>query len=140
MNICSCCGRSNKRTKYFDEYDCILCDSCLLMYKKYPIHYIPPMGEIHHDSEGNIICHVCGRSFKKLSIHIQSKHKLSTSEYKEKFGLNRGSSLTGKNFKSNICVDVTTVSANTRFTKGHTKSKCPRRLQAKKNRKLHLKE
>ena len=98
------------------------------------------MGEIHHDSEGNIICHVCGRSFKKLSIHIQSKHKLSTSEYKEKFGLNRGSSLTGKNFTSNICVDVTTVSANTRFTKGHTKSKCPRRLQAKKNRKLHLKE
>ena len=54
INICSICGRSNKRTKYYDTQEEILCDSCLLMCKKHPIIYIPPKGEIHYSEDGSI--------------------------------------------------------------------------------------
>ena len=74
--VCEICGRSNNRTKYKEEFDMILCDSCVIMCKKYKFHYIPPLGEIHYDDKGNIICHICGRSFKKLTEHIKFKHNM----------------------------------------------------------------
>ena len=135
MNICEFCGRTNKQTTYNNEYKTVLCDSCRIMFKKHPMVYIPPVGEIHYDKDGNIICRVCGRSFKKLSLHLKTKHRMSTCEYKETFGLNRTSKLTGKNFIPNIIVDVTTVNHINRFEKGHTKSvNKTRRLQAFKNK------
>lgn len=134
MNICNICGRSNNRTKYFLEYDNTLCDSCLLMYKKYPVIYIPPKGELHYAEDGSILCHVCGRGFKKLTEHIKNKHGLTKEKYKEKFGLNRTCKLTGTNFIPNITVDVTKHSHKTRFKKGHKKSSKSKRLQTIKNR------
>ena len=47
--ICEICGRSNKKTKYTDKFDKVLCDSCLLMCKKHEFNYIPPLGEVHYD-------------------------------------------------------------------------------------------
>ena len=135
--ICSCCGRSNKRTKFFNEYKEILCDSCVKMYKLHDKKYIPPKGEVHYDEDGNFICHICGRSFKKLAGHIKSKHKLNNDEYKKMFELNRSQSLTGKNFIPNITVDITKVSYDTRFKCGHRKSSVKRRMQAAKNKKLY---
>lgn len=132
--VCEICGRSNDRTNYKDEFDMILCDSCLIMCKKHKLHYIPPNGEIHYDSEGNVICHVCGRSFKKLTEHIKFKHGMDKEAYKEKFELNRNCKLTGKNFIPNIMNDITEYSEKTRFKEGHKNSKKTRRLQSIKNR------
>lgn len=135
MEICQCCGRSNNRTKYHIDFDTILCDSCLVMYKKYPVIYIPPIGELHYDNDGNILCHVCGRGFKKLTEHIRSKHGLDKYEYKEKFGLNRGVKLTGKNFVPNITIPINEVDCDTKFKKGHSSNKgIKRRLQTIKTR------
>lgn len=131
---CEICGRSNKKTRYSVEYDSILCDSCLLMVKKHPVIYCPPKGEIHYDKDGNILCHICGRGFKKLSEHLKFKHHISTSEYKEKFSLNRTAKLTGKNFIPNITIDVSENRNCTQFKVGHKHSKKERRLQAKLNR------
>lgn len=119
MKKCNICGKTNKKISYYSELNEVLCESCYKMCKKYPFKYIPPAGEIHYDNDGSILCHVCGRSFKKLSTHISSKHNMTTDEYREKFGLNRNSKLTGKNFIPNITVDITTVSKNTRFYEGH---------------------
>ena len=133
--VCEICGRSNNRTKYKEEFDMILCDSCVIMCKKYKFHYIPPLGEIHYDDKGNIICHICGRSFKKLTEHIKFKHNIHKEDYKEKFGLNRTCKLTGTNFIPNIIVDITQYSTETRFKNEHQKSTKTKRLQTIKNRK-----
>lgn len=132
--FCQYCGRSNSRTKFYAEYNTILCDSCYKMCQKYPMRHIPPNGEIHYDDDGNIICHECGRAFKKLTNHIKSKHNLTPYMYKEKFELNRGARLTGKNFIKNPTVDITIFSEGTRFKKNHKKSNHKRRLQAIKNK------
>lgn len=133
-DVCSICGKSNKRTSYKEQLNMILCDSCYKMCQKYKYHYIPPKGEIHYDCDGNIICHICGRSFKKLSVHIKTKHNMDNKTYKEIFGLNRTVSLTGTNFIKNVTTDITKYSANTMFKKGHTKSRKPKRLQALKGK------
>lgn len=132
--ICEICGRSNKKTKYTDKFDKVLCDSCLLMCKKHEFHYIPTLGEVHYDEKGNIICHVCGRAFKKLTEHIKFKHGMDKDTYKEKFGLNRTCRLTGTNFVPNISNDITKYSEATRFKKGHKKASKTKRLQTIKNR------
>ena len=134
-HICEICGRSNNRTKYQEKFELILCDSCLRMCKKYKFYYIPPKGEIHYDNEGNIICHCCGRSFKKLSEHIKTKHHMSKDRYKEEFGLNRTAKLTGTNFPMpTIVSDITEISKAYRFKQGHKKSNKSKRLQTIKNR------
>lgn len=132
--ICEICGKSNSRTRYTERFDMILCDSCLLMCKKHEFHYIPPKGEVHYDNKGSIICHVCGRSFKKLSEHIRTKHHMDKDAYKAKFGLNRSAKLTGTNFIPNVTNDITQYNLNTRFKEGHKKSSKPKRLQTIKNR------
>jgi hypothetical protein len=35
------------------------------------------------------VCHICGKSFKKLLSHVWQKHELSAEEYKEMFGLEK---------------------------------------------------
>lgn len=132
--FCECCGKINTRTKLHKESGEVLCECCIKMHKLHPIIYIPPKGEVHYDKEGNIICHICGRSFKKLAGHIKSKHHIDNDTYRELFGLNRTQGLTGKNFIPNITVDITTVSKPTHFKKGHKKSSVTKREQAKKNR------
>ena len=134
-HVCEICGKRNTKTFYNEKFEMILCDSCLVMCKLHKFNYIPPEGEIHYDDEGNIICHICGRGFKKLSQHIRYKHHISNSEYKEKFGLNRTARLTGKNYIAPpVNNDIRDFSKNSRFEKGHKKSSKTRRLQAIKNK------
>ncbi|MBQ3422460.1 MAG: MucR family transcriptional regulator [Romboutsia sp.] len=80
------------------------------------------------------ICEICGRSFKKLSEHLKYKHHIDNNTYKERFGLNRTTKLTGNNFIPNITNDITKYSIDTRFEKGHKESAKKRRLQTVKNR------
>ena len=49
---------------------------------------LPGPGEIMFDSDGKVICHICGKSFNKVLAHVWQKHGLSAKEYKIKFGLN----------------------------------------------------
>lgn len=136
-NYCSDCGRSNSRTKYFKEFNTVLCDTCIRTWRNNPIKYIPPAGEIHTDDEGKLICHICGRSYDKLTSHIKGKHKISEHEYKERFGLNRTCRLTSEKlqetFRNNPTVDI--LSVRVQFKKGHTVTKGKtKRLQTIKNR------
>lgn len=136
--VCEFCGKSNLRTKFSKYFAKTLCDSCLLMFKKYPFVRIPMAGQLEYDEAGNILCHVCGRGFKKLSEHIQNKHNMTNKEYKEIFGLNRTAKLTGKNFISPVNlreIDITKYSINTRIKKGEKIAEGKtKRLQTIKNR------
>lgn len=54
---------------------------------------LPPIGAYEYSEDGSKIrCHVCGRWFGALNVHIRT-HGLDHASYKEAYGLNRTSSL-----------------------------------------------
>ena len=59
-------------------------------------------GKLHYDSEGKVICHICGRSFHSLDQHINMSHEITVAEYKEEFGLNKGTSLRSELVKQKL--------------------------------------
>lgn len=83
--ICSFCGKIQNQSRVYPNG---LCQGC---YKYFhsggTINPIPPLGVIAHDRRGNVICHICGRAYKRLGSHIKESHDMTISEYKEKFGL-----------------------------------------------------
>ena len=50
--------------------------------------YFGFLGKANFDESGLIICHICGKSFDRLPMHLRQSHGLSTYDYKEAFGLN----------------------------------------------------
>ena len=91
MIICNVCGRSSEQS-YSGK-----CQCCYDYFKRGGvINDLPRNGEIATDIDGKIICHVCGRSFNKLGAHVYMIHGFTEKQYKEKFGLNRSSSLSSK--------------------------------------------
>lgn len=137
MKICEECGRQNERVRLKKKYDKVLCETCYKTFNNNPVKYIPPAGEVHKDVEGKIICHICGRSYNKLGAHIIQKHKITADKYREMFELNRNQSLTSEPlrevYRKNKNIEKIHIHRIT-FKKGHTNSKKPRRLQARKNR------
>lgn len=51
--------------------------------RKYHPHY----GEVVYTSEGLLVCHICGKAFKKLGAHVWNTHKIRSREYKQMYGL-----------------------------------------------------
>lgn len=45
------------------------------------------LGVIRYTEEGNVICEICGKDFKKPLSHVWQKHGISSAEYKKEFGL-----------------------------------------------------
>ena len=65
-----------------------MCQSCYEYFRKGGTENpIPEHGIIEHDERGCVVCHICGRAYKKLGGHIRESHGMTISEYKEKFGL-----------------------------------------------------
>lgn len=80
---CSQCGKTTSRL-----YPNHTCQGC---YKYFhsggTVNTIPDPGVIARDDRGFVICHICGRAYKRLGSHIKESHGLTIAEYKEKFGL-----------------------------------------------------
>lgn len=85
---------------------------------------LPPKGEVWYDDKDKIICHICGKSFNKLSTHIIQAHNITSGKYKEMFELNKTQKLTSKSmeeyFRNKPRTDITKHSLETRFKNGHT--------------------
>ena len=83
---------------------------------------LPPKGELCTDKNEKLICHICGKSFNNLSLHIVQKHNMSIDSYKEEFELKKSCKLTSKKlnkyFKEREREDITKHSSKTRFSKG----------------------
>ncbi len=51
------------------------------------------MGAITLDVSGKVQCHICGDVFDNLAKHAAWKHKIKTTDYREKFGISKQTAL-----------------------------------------------
>lgn len=83
---------------------------------------LPPRGEVWYNEKGKIICHICGKSFDKLTTHLVQVHDMNASEYKITFGLKNTQKLTSKGLEEYFRVNnknlITKYSNRTKFKKG----------------------
>lgn len=47
----------------------------------------PNYGKVIKTDDGRIVCHICGKPFRKLCGHVVQKHGIAAWEYKVMFGL-----------------------------------------------------
>lgn len=87
MSKCDNCGKVGK-TRVSGKFSGRYCSNCYQSYVRSAVIWpLPAFGEVKTDNEGKYICHLCGRSFKKVLSHSVQMHNVSASEYKEMFGL-----------------------------------------------------
>ena len=63
---------------------------------------IPPKGKIEHDYRGYVICHICGRAYKRLGSHIKESHRMNIAEYKAQFELCNNAKTTERNYSEHM--------------------------------------
>ena len=47
----------------------------------------PNYGKVVKTADGRLVCHICGKSFRKLGAHVVQKHGITAWAYKVMFGL-----------------------------------------------------
>lgn len=83
MYTCSKCGKPTSRL-----YPGVTCQGCYNYFRLGGTENPrPDPGVIAYDDRGCVICHICGRAYKRLGSHIRESHDMTTAEYKEAFGL-----------------------------------------------------
>ena len=93
MCFCKSCGKS--LSKSYGGY----CQACYNYFRNGGIENpIPPKGVIAKDSRGYIICHICGKAYKRLGSHVREVHKMTITDYKEEFGLCNNARTTEENY------------------------------------------
>jgi len=137
--FCSFCG---KKQEHGRKYPNGWCQGC---YKYFhsggKVNPLPERGVIAHDDLGNVVCHICGRAYKRLGSHIKESHEMTISEYKEKFGLCANSKTTEYNYSqvmhkhaidNNMPQRLLIAGYNTRIQPGDT--------HLRKDKKIRLQE
>lgn len=83
MGKCKACEKETKRM-----FPGGLCQGCYNYFRKGGTQNTPPpKGVIARDSRGYVICHICGRAYKRLGSHLKESHDMTIAEYKYTFGL-----------------------------------------------------
>jgi hypothetical protein len=96
---CTKCGKVIQ-TKI---YPGATCQGCYLYYLKGGTdNPIPPKGKIEHDHRGYVICHICGRAYKRLGSHVREFHNMSIAEYKAEFELCNNARTTENNYSNHM--------------------------------------
>lgn len=92
---CKACGKYTPRS--YAGY----CQGCYNYFRNGGrVHEPPPPGTIAYDSEGKVICHICGRSYTRLGSHAKESHGMTIAEYKEMFGLCSSSKTTEASYSA----------------------------------------
>ena len=94
MIQCKECGKLSKHS-YAG-----MCQGCYRYFVRDggTVHDIPAPGTMKTDEQGKPICHICGRSYKRLGSHIKESHHMTIEEYKEKFNLCRSARTTSPDY------------------------------------------
>ena len=93
---CSKCGKQ-------DRSYAGMCQSCYRYYHGGGVdNPLPALGKIEHDYRGYVVCHICGRAYKRLGSHIKESHNMSIAEYKEKFELCNNAKTTEANYSQHM--------------------------------------
>lgn len=113
-----------------------MCHKCYQRNKAYAkkkVYDLPEYGEVKYAPDGTVICHICGRSFKKLMNHVYQIHGLNEREYKNEFGLINRQGLIAdstreklqasveKNYEKVVIPNLLNKGESTRFRVGSTK-------------------
>ena len=106
-------------------------------------------GVIEYDDDGNPICEICKKSFKRVLSHVRQKHEMNEKEYKLKFGFDLKKGICSKesseatrkktleNYDKCIKKNLFEKGKGSRFEKG---SKGRTKDQVSKQTKIRLKE
>lgn len=66
---------------------------------------LPQPGQLVANDDGTRVqCHVCGRWFAVLGVHVARAHGMLGDEYREEFGLNRGTKLASPAMRARYAV------------------------------------
>lgn len=96
---CSKCGKSISDKIYPER----TCQGCYNYYHKGGTdNPLPPLGKVAYDHRGYVVCHICGRAYKRLGSHIKESHGMTIAEYKEKFGLCNATKTTERNYSEHM--------------------------------------
>ena len=96
---CSKCGKLIADKIYPNK----TCQSCYHYYHKGGVdNPLPPKGKIEYDHRGYVVCHICGRAYKRLGSHIKESHKMSIAEYKAEFELCNNAKTTESNYSKHM--------------------------------------
>lgn len=93
--VCEDCGDTYIGTKW--SYKCPSCYAYLRVHPEgaYPQ---PDYGEVLYASNGDPVCHICCKAYRKLGNHIRFKHKITQEEYRETFGLHHNTRLSNQDY------------------------------------------
>lgn len=76
-----------------------VCQACHNYFKNGgTVSPLPPHGQVMKDGRGYVICHICGRSYRRLGSHVKESHGMSIAEYKAEFGLCANARTTEDNY------------------------------------------
>lgn len=82
--LCKSCGKDTSHDNRFCGY----CQGCYRYFRTGgTVNPLPPKGVIAKDSRGYVVCHICGKAYRRLGSHVKESHGLTIAEYKEQFGI-----------------------------------------------------
>ena len=100
---CRDCGQD---ISHYNRYGG-LCQSCWRYYRDGgKAHPLPPQGVIQKDDRGYVVCHICGKAYKRLGSHIKEKHHGSIDAYKKEFGLCNNAKTTESNYSKHMSISI----------------------------------
>ena len=93
VKTCGLCGNSYTSGGYY-------CVTCYEYLRKHPegIYPQPNIGEILYAPNGDPVCHICRRAYRKLGNHIQFFHHISQEDYRETYGLHHSTQLSNEDY------------------------------------------
>jgi hypothetical protein len=84
VSYCKFCGKDTTHDNHYTGY----CQGCYNYFRNGgTINPLPQKGVITKDHRGYIVCHICGKAYKRLGSHIKESHNMAIAEYKEEFEL-----------------------------------------------------
>ena len=93
VHKCNLCGREYKENGYY-------CPSCYAYLRVHPegLYPEPELGEVLYAPNGDPVCHICRKAFRKLGNHIRFCHNMSQEEYRELFKLHHSTRLSNDEY------------------------------------------
>lgn len=94
MRECTICGAMHNR-------NADTCQACYIYLRKHPEgnYDIPPKGTMMYATNGDPICHVCGRAYRTLDGHINQVHDMSHKQYCDRYKLLRNTKLCSEEYR-----------------------------------------
>ena len=91
--VCKLCGDLFNHAGYY-------CQSCSAYLRLHPegLYPQPEYREVLYADNGDPVCHICRKAYRKLGNHIKFKHHIDPNVYKERYGLTHNTRLCNQEY------------------------------------------